>query len=158
MAHYVEGITHTTDRRTGAVDRIPLTDPLDWNARLNSSDTLPMEYGFPLSGFLIWIVTDDCKAVEVAYDPEAHYWTGRHVWSRQDGEPGSWEADEILGWTDDAEDAEEAAALVGKLDDRLFCDLCAEQKAASDFDRAAAKRTGFLVCTECLERHAEDAA
>jgi hypothetical protein len=108
---YVEGITHVTDMRNGAVDRIPLTDPLDWSARLYVANSAGRPY--PLDK-LFWIVTDQGEAVEVHYDREATFWCPAEsgpYFSRQDGEAACWSADEIVGWSFDSEDAEEAAAL-----------------------------------------------
>lgn len=45
-------------------------------------------------------------------DRVTEYLTGRETYSRVDGEPGSWEPDEIAGWTDSREDAEEAAEML----------------------------------------------
>ncbi|RAK51625.1 hypothetical protein [Phenylobacterium soli] len=33
----------------------------------------------------------------------------------------------------------------------LFCDVCAEQFPDNAFDKQAARRTGFMVCTTCTE-------
>jgi hypothetical protein len=110
----VEGIHHVTDRRTGAVDRIPLTDPLDWNARLHVANGNGQPY--PLDG-MFWAVTDQGRAVEVSYDEDATFWMpadNAPYFSRQDGEPGTYGADEIVGWTLSCEDAEEAAALFAR--------------------------------------------
>jgi hypothetical protein len=104
---------YVTDYRTGAVDRIPLTDPMDWNCRLHVVNSVGKP--FPRDR-MFWIVTADNEAHEVAYSPEHHLYTGRETYCRQDGESGSWEPDEILGWTDDQEDAEEAASLAAALD------------------------------------------
>lgn len=105
---------YATDPRTGAEDRIPLTDPMDWNGRLHVVNSSPLSKPYPRDR-MFWIVTDDCKAVEVAYSADHQLYTGRETYCRQDGESGSWEPDEIFGWTDDAEDAVEAAALVARL-------------------------------------------
>lgn len=107
----------TTDLRTGAVDRVPLTDPQDWNARLHVVNGSPLAKPYPLAK-LFWIVTDTAEAHEVSYDREATYWCNpQHgpYFSRQDGEPGCWGADEIVGWADSCEDAEEAAELYRRL-------------------------------------------
>jgi len=74
-----------TDYSNGAVDRIPASY---WSDRLNVNSSPPRDKGF-------WAVTHEgtvtwCNA-------------GADYWSR----------DEIAGWTDDQEDAEEAAKLLG---------------------------------------------
>ena len=97
-----------TDYRTGAVDRIPLTNPLDWNARISTSE--------PPRDRFVWIVTWEGGVYWVSYYPEASWWLRKPVWARDDGEtPNSFEADEIAGWTSDQEDAEEAAALLDEV-------------------------------------------
>lgn len=103
---------YVTDMRTGAVDRIPLTDPMDWNARLHVVNSVGKP--FPRDR-MFWIVTEDNEVHEVAYSLDHQLYTGRETYCRQDGESGSWEPDEILGWTDDQEDAEEAAALAARI-------------------------------------------
>ena len=100
------GITHRQDLRTGAVDRIPLHNPQDWNARIHVPHLAPM----PLKG-LIWIITDEGEVHEVAYDETASFWLNWDHWSRQDGESGMWKSEEIAGWSTDREDIEEAAML-----------------------------------------------
>lgn len=102
-----------TDYRTGAIDRIPLTDPMDWNARLHVANSVGRPYP---RDRMFWIVTEDNEVHEVAYSYDHQLYTGHETYCRQDGESSSWEPDEILGWTDDQEDAEEAAMLAGKLD------------------------------------------
>lgn len=62
----------------------------------------------PVDG-VIYIVIDDGKTVEVAYCDQTKYWTGAEVWSRLDGESGSWAAEEICGWSYDADVALEGA-------------------------------------------------
>lgn len=84
--------------------------PIDWNGKLSVVNGSPLSAPYPRDR-LFWIVTDDCLAVEVAYSHEHMLWTKRETYCRQDGESGSWEPDEIAGWTDSYEDAQEAAAL-----------------------------------------------
>lgn len=70
---------------------------------------------YPLD-LMFWIVTDQGGAFEVAYDRDASFWLpadNAPYFSRQDGEPGCYGADEIVGWTFSCEDAEEAAELFG---------------------------------------------
>lgn len=62
---------------------------------------------------MFWIVTDEGDAVEVAYSDSYQLYTGRETYCRQDGESGSWEPDEIFGWSDSFEAAEVQAAVVG---------------------------------------------
>ena len=100
------GITHYQDPRTGAVDRIPLTNPNDWNARIHVPHLTPL----PKDGEF-YILTDEGEVQEVGYHDTATWWMGKDTWSRNDGEPGWWMADEIVGWSRDHEDIEEAASL-----------------------------------------------
>jgi hypothetical protein len=88
-----------------------VTDPIDWNGKLHVANGSPLSTPMPYDR-LFWIVTDDALAVEVSYSDDYKFWTGRETYVRHDGEIGSWEPDEIAGWTDSAEDAEEAAALL----------------------------------------------
>ena len=90
-----------------------MLEACDWNGKLHVVNGSPLSTPFPRDR-LFWIVTEDAEAVEVAYCPEHKLWTGRETYVRQDGEAGSWEPDEIAGWTDSAEDAEEAASLFAK--------------------------------------------
>jgi len=94
-----------TDYSNGAVDRIPATY---WGDRLHSQvhAPLPRDRGF-------WAVTHEDGALWLTYSQDHRYYVGEDVWQRDDGEPGTWEADDIAGWTDDQEDAEEAAMLLG---------------------------------------------
>lgn len=101
-------VRYAIDERTGAADRIPLTNPGDWNARIHVANSVGKPYPRDRE---FWAITDEGQAVQVSYHTEAFYWTGRDQWGRTDGESGSWEADELVGWSDDQEDAEEAAAL-----------------------------------------------
>ncbi|WP_091738869.1 hypothetical protein [Phenylobacterium immobile] len=59
---------------------------------------------------LFWIVTPDLDVVEVAHHDDASFWYGRTTFARQDGEPGSWEPDEIEAWADTRAEAEAIAA------------------------------------------------
>ncbi len=99
---------YVTDMATGAVDRIPL-EPQDWNARIHAGCQMELP-----KDRAIWIVTEDGEAHEVAYSDAAKLYLHEDWWDRQDGESGQWQRDEIVGWTDDYEDAEEAAALFTK--------------------------------------------
>lgn len=100
------GVTHSTDQRTGAVDRIPASH---WSDKLHSKviSPLPRDRAF-------WAVTFEDGALELRYSHDHWHYVKQHVWQRTDGESGEWEADDIAGWTDDYEDAEEAAALLGE--------------------------------------------
>ncbi len=100
------GITHYQDPRTGAVDRIPLVNPLDWNARIHVPHLAPI----PKDGEF-YILTDEGEVHEVGYYAEASWWMCKDTWGRNDGEAGMWTADEIVGWSTDREDIEEAAML-----------------------------------------------
>lgn len=88
------------------VDKPPLTNPNDWNARIH----VPHLKALPTTG-LFWALTDEGETHEVSYDATATYWLGKDHWSRQDGEQGMWTADEIVGWSTDHDDIEEAAML-----------------------------------------------
>lgn len=57
-----------------------------------------------------WIVTGEGDVAQVSYHREAAFWLKRDVYARSDGEEGSWELNEIVGWTHSEDDAEEAAA------------------------------------------------
>ena len=59
----------------------------------------------------IWILTFDGDVVEVSYNDEEKFWTNRDAWGRNDGEPGSWEKEEILGWSLNHEDVAFAASF-----------------------------------------------
>lgn len=83
----------------------------DWNGKLHVVNGSPLSKPYPRDR-LFWIITDDALAVEVAYSHDHMTWTRRETYCRQDGEAGSWEPDEIMGWTDSYEDAQEAAALL----------------------------------------------
>jgi hypothetical protein len=62
-----------------------------------------------------WIVTDEWDVREVAYSDEHMLYTGRETYCRTDGESGSWEPSEILGWSDDHAEAERAAAALNAM-------------------------------------------
>jgi hypothetical protein len=64
---------------------------------------------------IFWIVTEEGEVHEVAYSDDYKLYTGRETYCRVDGEPGSWEPDEIAGWTDSHKDADEAAAMLVRL-------------------------------------------
>lgn len=94
-----------TDYSNGAVDRIPATY---WGDRLHSQVHVPLPRN---RGF--WAVTHEDGALWLTYSADYWHYLKEDVWQRDDGEPGAWEADDIAGWTDDQEDAEEAAMLLG---------------------------------------------
>ena len=83
----------------------------DWNGKLHVVNGSPIATPYP-RGRVFWIVTVEGEAREVAYSDEHQLYTRRETYCRVDGEPGSWEPDEIAGWTDSHADAEEAAALL----------------------------------------------
>lgn len=89
-------------------DHAPDVPVADWSGKLFVTAPPPRDREF-------WIVTDEGKALQVAYDEQATFWLpAEHgpYFSRTDGEAGCYGADEIVGWTTDAEDAEEAARLL----------------------------------------------
>jgi hypothetical protein len=57
-----------------------------------------------------WIVTEEGDVAQVSYYREASFWLKRDVYARSDGEEGSWELNQIAGWTHSEDDAEKAAA------------------------------------------------
>jgi hypothetical protein len=79
-----------------------------WADRVHSQNyaPLPRDRGF-------WAVTHEDGALWLIYSDDHAHWLGRNVWQRDDGEPGEWEAEDIYGWTDDQDDAEEANMLLG---------------------------------------------
>lgn len=84
---------------------------LDWNGDLHVVKVSPLSKPYPTDR-VFWIVTEEGEAREVAYSHDHMLYTGRETYSRVDGELGSWEPDEIAGWTDSREDAEEAAEML----------------------------------------------
>lgn len=90
------------------------TNLLDWNGKLSVVNGSPLSSPFPHDR-AFYIVTDEAQAVEVAYCDQTEFWTGRETYGRVDGESGSWEPDEIAGWTDSYADAVEAADMLSKL-------------------------------------------
>ena len=84
---------------------------LDWNGKLHVVNGSPLSKPYPRDR-MFWIITDDALAVEVAYFEEHMHYLGVEAYARQDGECGYWTPDEIMGWTDSYEDAQEAAALL----------------------------------------------
>lgn len=70
----------------------------------------------PTDDRIIHIVTDDGKTHEVACNRDHIYWLGEHAWYRQDGEPGHWTRDEIIGWSEEIIPDEVAASLVTMAD------------------------------------------
>lgn len=76
---------------------------IDWAAFLDLREP-PKDRPF-------WAVTEDGEAVEVAYLTEAHHCTGHDFWARNDDGIRLYEAQDLLGWSDCREDAEEAAEL-----------------------------------------------
>lgn len=89
---------------------------LDWNGKLHVVNGSPLATPYPRDR-VFWIVTEDDEVAEVAYSHDHALYTGRETYCRVDGEPGSWEPDEISGWTDNHADAEEAAAMRVQLHD-----------------------------------------
>ena len=83
---------------------------LDWNGKLHVVNGSPLAKPFPADR-LFWAVTDEGEVVEIAFNDMATLYLGRPHYSRQDGEPGCWEADDFLGWCDSYDDACEVAAL-----------------------------------------------
>ena len=94
-------------------DMEPDAPVADWNGKLHVVNGSPLAKPYPHDR-MFWIVTDEAEVHEVAYSYEHQLYTGRETYCRQDGESGSWEPDEIAGWTDSHEDAEEAADLLMK--------------------------------------------
>lgn len=86
----------------------------DWNGKLCVVNGSPLSTPFPRDREF-WIVTEEGEARQVAYSDEYQYYTGRETYCRTDGEAGSWEPDEIMGWTDSYQDAEEAAEMVREM-------------------------------------------
>ena len=84
---------------------------IDWNGKLSVVNGSPLSSPYPRDR-VFWIVTEEGEAREVAYCEDTQFYTSRETYSRVDGEPGSWETDEIAGWTGSREDADEAAALL----------------------------------------------
>ena len=85
---------------------------LDWNGKLHVVNGSPLSKPYPRDR-AFWIVTaEDALAVEAKHCDQHQYWRGRETYVRIDGECGAWEPDEIAGWTDSYEDAQEAAALL----------------------------------------------
>lgn len=70
----------------------------------------------PTDNRIVHIITDDGKTREVACNPEHLYWLGEHAWYRQDGEPGCWTRDEIIGWSEDLISDEDAASFATMAD------------------------------------------
>lgn len=101
------------DPLTGADIDHPLS-PIDWNAKLSVANGSPLSAPLPRDR-AFWIVTDDFEAMEVRYSPEIRFWLRQDRWCRIDGEAGDWGQDEIVGWTDSADDAEEAARLLSEV-------------------------------------------
>jgi hypothetical protein len=58
----------------------------------------------------VFIVTEDAQLHEVRFCDQTKLYTGEEVWARTDGESGSWEASEIVGWS---RDYESASAFLG---------------------------------------------
>lgn len=95
----------------------PPADPADWNARIHATNGSPLAQPLPVDR-VFYAITQEAQAVEVAFCDQTLFWTGAEVWSRVDGESGSWSADEIVGWSDDYEDAQEAARLLAQAEGR----------------------------------------
>lgn len=74
-------------------------------AALNANASLPYDRE-------IWIVTDQGDAHQVQYSSDAEYWTGREEWGRTDGESGTWDRTEIIGWSDDHATADRHAQAI----------------------------------------------
>ena len=87
---------------------------LDWNGDLHVVNGSPLSKPYPKDR-PFWIVTEEAEAREVAYSHDHKLYTGRETYCLIDGEPGSWEPDEIAGWTDSREDAERAAEMLAEL-------------------------------------------
>lgn len=96
------------------VDKPPLQNPADWNARIHVPHLAPI----PKEGEF-YILTDEGEVHEVGYYAEASWWMCKDTWGRNDGEAGMWTADEIVGWSTDLEDIEEAAMLFLSNDEPL---------------------------------------
>ena len=81
-------------------------DGRDWNGALGRPQSLPKD------NRKFWIVTEDVEVVQVQYDSEASFWLpGDHYSDIDDPERGRrFDTDQIMGWTDDYEAAEDAAA------------------------------------------------
>lgn len=98
---------HYTDPRTGADVRIAIIDPAHCCDRLHTTP--------PPKDRMVWIVTEEGEVQWVGHYAEASMYERKDVWSRDDGEPGSWDANEIVGWSRDREDIEESAALFNQV-------------------------------------------
>jgi hypothetical protein len=61
-----------------------------------------------------WALTADGEVQWLGCSHDHWLYSKRDVWQRDDGEPGEWEADDLIGWTTDQADAEEAAKLLAQ--------------------------------------------
>lgn len=85
---------------------LPVYNGHDWNGALGRADTLPIDRR------KFFIVTDDIEVVQVQFDDEASFWMPSTQWADiDDPERGRrFDASEIMGWTENEEVAEDAAA------------------------------------------------
>lgn len=70
--------------------------------RMRGAAPLPFS-GDPARDRELWIVTLEDGVRQVRFCDQTKLYTGEEVWSRTDGESGSWEASDIIGWADDYE-------------------------------------------------------
>ncbi|WP_332764002.1 hypothetical protein [Phenylobacterium sp.] len=95
-----------------------MTSPLDWNGKLHVVNGSPLSTPYPRDRYF-WAVTED-GAMRVTFWEDNLAWTGAVAFHTEPDEfTAVYQADEILGWTDSQEDAEEAAVLLAKLLERV---------------------------------------
>jgi hypothetical protein len=84
---------------------------IDWNGKLSVVNGSPLSEPYPLDRDF-WAVLDEGLALRLRYWPEGSGWAQSQLFTDQDGDGETYDADQIMGWTDSRDDAEEAAALL----------------------------------------------
>lgn len=93
-------------------DMEPDAPVIDWNGKLYVNKPMPRDRYF-------WIVTDDAQTFYVTFWEDNFAWTGNVGFHTEPDElTVTFTEDEILGWTESQEDAEEAAELLLKAGDQ----------------------------------------
>lgn len=83
----------------------------DWNAKLHVVNGSPLAKPFPADRSF-WAISGDGEAVFVKFWSAGSAWAQSTLFIEVDDISAAHAADDIMGWTDSQEDAEEAAELL----------------------------------------------
>ena len=88
-------------------------EPIDWNGKLHVVNGSPLAKPFPADR-PFWAVSGDGEAVFVKFWSAGSAWASTILFKEVNDPSAAHAADDLKGWTDSHEDAEEAAALLAE--------------------------------------------